>query len=68
MSGATVAQRIVLAAHGQWVVGSNPIRVIGGVSRPTIIAPVLQRQICHKTRSEKPNSELHTGNEDFKQS
>ena len=41
------------AAHGQWVVGSNPIRVISGVSQPTIIAPVLQRQISHKTHSEK---------------
>ena len=32
-----IAQWIAVAAHGQWVVGSNPIRVIGGAT----IAPVL---------------------------
>ena len=48
-----MAQRIALAAHGPWGVGSKPIRGIGGVSQPTIIAPLLQRQISHKTRSEK---------------
>ena len=37
-----MAQWIALAAHGQWVVGLNPISVIGGV-RKGIIAPVLQR-------------------------
>ena len=31
--GAAVAQWIRLAAHGQWVVGSNPIRAIGGVRK-----------------------------------
>ena len=51
--GAAMTQWIALAAYGQWVMGSNPTRVIGGVSQPTIIAPVLQRQISHKTRSEK---------------
>ena len=28
--GAAVAQRILLAAHGQWVLDLNPIRVTGG--------------------------------------
>ena len=50
--GAAVAQGIALAAHGQWVVGSYPIRVIGGV-RKGIRPPVLQRQISPKTRTEK---------------
>ena len=31
--GAAVAQWIALVAHGQWVVGSNPIRGIGGVRK-----------------------------------
>ena len=31
--GAAVAQGIALAAHGQWVVGSYPIKVIGGVRK-----------------------------------
>ena len=28
-----MAQWVALAAHSQWVVGSNPIRVIGGVRK-----------------------------------
>ena len=39
-----MAQWIALVAHGQWVVGSNPIRVIGGVRKGIRqYAPVLQR-------------------------
>ena len=30
---AAMAQWIALAAHGQWVVGSNTIRDIGGVRK-----------------------------------
>ena len=45
--GAAVAQWIALAAHGQWVVGSNPIRVIGGVRKG--IRP--QLLLCSKGKS-----------------
>ena len=44
-----MAQWIVLAAHGQWYVCSNPIRVIGRAMKG--IGPQLL-QICPKTRPE----------------
>ena len=42
-----MAQWIVLTAHGRWVVGSNPIRVIGGVRKG--IRP--QMLLCSKDKS-----------------
>ena len=42
-----MAQRIALAAHGQWVVGSKPTRVIGGV-RKGIHTQLL---LCSKDKS-----------------
>ena len=45
--GSAVAQWIRLAAHGQWVVGSNPIRAVGGVRKG--IRP--QLLLCTKDKS-----------------
>ena len=66
--GAAVAQWIRLAAHGQWVVGSNPIRAIGGVRKG--IRP--QLLLCSKDKSvprpaqKKAQSGFLTGYGDFK--
>ena len=66
-----MAQWRALAAHGQWIVGSNHIRVIGGVRKghPTTIAPVLQIQktVPGPHSEKKPNSAFLTGYGDFKQ-
>ena len=64
----SVGQRIALAAHGQWVMGSNITRVIGGV-RKGILPSLL---LCSKDKSvarlrKKPNSGFLKGYADFKQ-
>ena len=51
-----MAQWIRPAAHGQWVVGSNPIRAIGGVRKG--IRP--QLLLCSKDKP-VPSSKLNQG-------
>ena len=64
-----MAQWIALAAHGQWVVGSLPTSVIGGVRKD--IRP--QLLLCSKDKSvprsaqKNPNLGYLTGYGDFKQ-
>ena len=57
-------QWIALAAHGLWVVGSNPTRVIGDVRKG--IQPHLLRCCKVKSVPKKRNSGFLTGYRDFK--
>ena len=58
-SGVALHQWIALAAHGQWVVGSNPIRVIGGVRKG--IRPKLLLCSSDKKQSKDPlRKKAHT--------
>ena len=63
-----MTQWIALAAYGQWVMGSIPTRVIGGV-RKGILPPLL---LCSNDKSvarlrKKPNSGFLKGYGEFKQ-
>ena len=62
--GAAVARWIALAAHGQWVVGSNPIRVIGGVRkgiRPQLLLYSKDKSVPRPTQKKSPIQGLSQG-------
>ena len=66
--GAAVAQWIRLAAHGQWVVGSNPIRAIDGVRkgiRPQFSCAPKTNQSQDQPAQKKAQSGFLTGYGDF---
>ena len=63
VKGALVAQWIALAAHGQWVVGWNPISVIGGVRKVIRLYLLLcsRYNLVPRPAQKKPTTGFLTG-------